>query len=142
MIGGMKALQDPDFLVLHQVHSAKLAADAGAGLASLWLLWRGHLVSGLLVHYVVPLASSALVLRGDVSHLRHTARGRYVLTRLPPSAQVIRAAGDTLMVRGARKHQPKVLLAGAAAIAGGWASGLVARVPRLAPEVSPETHVP
>lgn len=142
MIGPVKALQDPDFLVLHQVHTAKLVADAGSSLASLWLLWRGHSVTGFAVHYLVPVATSALVLRGDVSHLRHTARGRYVLTRLPHKTQAVRAIGDTLMVRGARKHRPRLIGAGAVVIGAGWASGFVRRGARLAPPVAPATHVP
>ncbi|GAC1363865.1 MAG: hypothetical protein NVSMB32_05860 [Actinomycetota bacterium] len=137
----MKALQDPDFLVLHQVHPAKLAADAGSGLASFWLLWRGHTVTGLVVHYGGPLLASALVLRGEVSHLRHTARGRYVLTRLPASTQAIRAIGDTLMVRGARKKEPKLIAAGALAVGAGWAAGLLSPATRLAPPVGPEARV-
>lgn len=142
MIALVKALQDPDFLVLHQVHTAKLVADAGSSLASLWLLWRGHTVTGLAVHYLVPVAASALVLRGDVSHLRHTARGRYVLTRLPQGAQAVRAVGDTLMVRGARRHQPRLLAAGTALVGAGWAIGLARRGTRLAPPLTPATHVP
>jgi hypothetical protein len=125
--GVVKALEDPDALLLHQVHPVKLAADAGAAAASLWLLWKGRTKSGFAVHYLVPLAASAFVLTRDISYLRETGRGRYVLDNMPPPAQGIRALGDTLMVRGARKHQARWMVAGAIGIAAGWAYGLVPR---------------
>src|SRR5437870_10420597 len=103
----VKALEDPDALVLHQVHPAKLAADASASLASMWLLWRGRTATGLAVHYLVPLVAPAVVLHRDLPPLRDTARGRYVLANKPPPAQAVRAPGDPLMVPGAPRHQRK-----------------------------------
>jgi hypothetical protein len=123
----VKALEDPDALLLHQVHPVKLAADATAGAVSLWLLWRGRTKSGFAVHYLIPLAASAFVLSRDVSYLRGTSRGRYVLEHMPPPAQGVRALGDTLMVRGARRHQPRWVVAGAIGVAAGWAHGLLPR---------------
>ncbi|HKN38378.1 MAG TPA: hypothetical protein VJ456_04610 [Acidimicrobiia bacterium] len=123
----MKALEDPDALVLHQVHPAKLAADASASVASMWLLWRGRTATGFAVHYLVPLVASAVVLHRDLSPLRETARGRYVLANMPPPAQAVRALGDTLMVRGARRHQRKLIALGALVIAAGWSRGLLSR---------------
>src|SRR5437660_12709242 len=101
----VKALEDPDALVLHQVHPAKLAADASASVASTWLLWRGRTATGFAVHYLVPLVASAVVLHRDLSPLRGTARGRYVLANMPPPAPAGRALGGTLMGRGARRPQ-------------------------------------
>jgi hypothetical protein len=123
----VKALEDPDALLLHQVHPVKLAADAGAAAVSLWLLWRGRTKSGIAVHYLIPLAASAFVLTRDVSYLRSTGRGRYVLEHMPPPAQGVRALGDTLMVRGARKQQTRWIVAGALGVAAGWAYGLLPR---------------
>lgn len=123
--GDMKALEDPDALLLHQVHPVKLAADAAGGVLSLWLLWRGRTATGLAVHYLVPLAASAFVLTRDVSYLRSTRRGRYVLEHMPPPAQAVRGLGDTLLVRGARRHQKRWMAAGAVGVAAGWAFGLV-----------------
>jgi hypothetical protein len=125
--GFIKALEDPDALLLHQVHPVKLAADAGAAAVSLWLLWRGRTKSGIAVHYLIPLVASAFVLTRDVSYLRGTGRGRYVLEHMPPPAQGVRALGDTLMVRGARKRQTRWIVAGALGVAAGWAYGLVPR---------------
>lgn len=124
----MRALGDPDALVLHQIHPIKLAADVGASVVSLWLFWRGRTKAGFAVHYLVPVAASAIVLATqDVSKLRCTARGRYVLEHMPPGAQAIRAAGDTLMVRGARRHQAKLIVGGAIGVVAGWAHGLLPR---------------
>jgi hypothetical protein len=121
----VKALEDPDAILLHQVHPVKLAADAGAAALSFWLLWKGRTRTGFAVHYLVPLAASAFVLTRDVSYLRATSRGRYVLDHMPPPAQGIRALGDTVMVRGARKHQARWMVAGAFGVAAGWAHGLL-----------------
>jgi len=50
---------------------------------------------------LLPLAlASVLLLRGDVEPLAQTARGRYVLAHMPPSAQAIPAAGDVLTALG------------------------------------------
>lgn len=123
----MKGLEDPDALVLHQAHPVKLAVDAAAAGTSLWLLWRGRTKLGFAVHYLVPLATSAVVLATtDVSRLRDSVPGRYLLS-LPQGGNALRAAGDTLMVRGARRHQPGALAAGGAAVLAGWSSGLLRR---------------
>jgi len=68
-----------------------------------------------------------VVLHRDLSPLRETARGRYVLANMPPPAQAVRALGDTLMVRGARRHQRKLIALGALVIAAGWSRGLLSR---------------
>jgi hypothetical protein len=93
----------------------------------MWLLWRGRTATGFAVHYLVPLAASAVVLSQDLSPLRETARGRYVLANMPPPAQAVRALGDTLMVRGARRHQRKLIALGAVVVAAGWSRGLLSR---------------
>lgn len=128
----MKGLEDPDAMVLHQVHPAKLAVDAASTVASLWLLWRGRTKTGLVVHYLAPLATSFVVLRGDVARLRDTAAGRYVLT-IPQGGHALRAASDTLMVRGARRHKPALMVIGALGVSAGWSSGLLARRALTAP---------
>ncbi|HEU5001496.1 MAG TPA: hypothetical protein VFW71_01790 [Actinomycetota bacterium] len=130
----MKGLEDPDALALHQAHPAKLVVDAGAGALSLWLLWRGRTITGLAVHYLVPMAASLLVLQRDLSRLRSTAAGKAILA-MPQGGHAIRAAGDTLMVTGARKHKPKLMVLGGLGVVAGLASGFVA--PRLSPRRAP-----
>ena len=120
-------------MILHQVHPAKIALDTGFGLLSLWLLWRGRTKTGMALHYIVPLASSFLVLRGDVGQLRGTKAGRYVLS-IPQPGHAVRAAGDTLMVRGARRKKPVLVGLGALGVAAGWSSGLLARRGLTAPK--------
>jgi hypothetical protein len=128
----VKGLEDPDAMVLHQAHPAKLAVDAASTVTSLWLLWRGKTKTGFAVHYLAPLAASFFVLRGDVARLRDSAAGRYVLT-IPQGGHALRAASDTLMVRGARRRKPALMAAGALGVAAGWSSGLLARRPLTAP---------
>ncbi|HWD07614.1 MAG TPA: hypothetical protein VHA57_00830 [Actinomycetota bacterium] len=133
---GLAGLADPDALVLLNIHPAKLAIDAVASASSLWLLWRGRTKLGFAVHYLVPAATSALVLTRDLGRLRATPAGRYVLS-IPRAGHAARAAGDTLMVRGARRRQPKVLAAGAVLAAAGWSSGLFGRAAEAPPASEP-----
>lgn len=132
----MKGLEDPDAMVLHQAHPAKLAVDAVSTAASLWLLWRGRTKTGFALHYLAPLAATFVVLRGDVARLRESAAGRYVLT-IPQGGHALRAAGDTLMVRGARRHKPGWMAIGALGVGAGWSSGLLARRRLTAPPPGP-----
>jgi hypothetical protein len=91
---------DTRALLLLQAHPAKLAADITAELASCVLLRRRKPAAGLLVRLVPPAVVSALLLRGDLEPLAQTARGRYVLAHMPPSAQAVRAVGDVLSAWG------------------------------------------
>jgi hypothetical protein len=117
---------DPEAVLLHQVHPVKLAADISASVISNALLWQHRLLPGLLVRYLLPIAGSALVLSTtDMTTLRGTAAGQYVLAHMPPAAQAIRLAGDVVMLIGAWRRSPTVLLAGAAIIIAGWSHGLL-----------------
>lgn len=117
-------------LVLHQVHWAKLAADAGASAVSLPLIWRGRRLAGLVVHFVIPAVASAALLRVDTFRLRSTRRGKYVLAHMPPAAQAVRLAGDAVMTVGAwRRHGLLIALGGLTVIAG-WSHGLVVKTER------------
>ncbi len=120
---------------LHQVHRAKLATNVSAEVLSCWLLWQQWLVPGLLVRVIPPALASTLVLRGDLEPLAQTARGRYVLEHMPPSAHAVRAVGDVVTAWGAwRRHVPTVAV-GAVMIAAGWSRGL--RPPRRPAETRP-----
>jgi hypothetical protein len=111
-------------LVLHQVHPAKLAADIGAAVVSLAMIWRGHRRAGLVVHFLVPVAASAAVLRTDTSRLRLTRGGRYVLAHMPPAAQAVRLAGDAVMTVGAWQRNGFLIAAGGLIVIIGWSQGI------------------
>jgi len=118
-----------DELVLHQVHWAKLAADGTASIVSLVLIWAGHRIVGLIVHFVTPAVASAVLLRADTSPLRSTRRGRYVLKHMPPVAQAVRLAGDTVMTVGAWRRSGFLIAAGALIVTAGWSHGLISWKP-------------
>ena len=117
-----------DRLLLHQVHPVKLAFDVTASTLSGVLLWRRRTGPGIAVRYVLPVIGSAVVLRwADVDRLRDRARGRYVLTNMPASAQIVRLAGDTVIAYGSWRRRPAVILVGLVVVVGGWSLGLLRR---------------
>jgi hypothetical protein len=116
-------------LVLHQVHWAKLAADGGASIVSLALIWHGRRILGLIVHFLVPAIASAALLRADATRLRSTRRGRYVLNHMPAGAQAVRLAGDAVMTVGAWRHNGLLIGAGTLIVIAGWSHGLILRSP-------------
>jgi len=118
-----------DELVLHQVHWAKLAADGTASIVSLVLIWTGHRIVGLVVHFVTPAVASAVLLRADTSPLRATRRGRYVLKHMPPVAQAVRLGGDAVMTVGAWRRSGFLIAAGALIVIAGWSHGLISWKP-------------
>jgi hypothetical protein len=117
-------LIDPEDLVLYQVHWAKLAADGLTSVVSLALIWTGRRVIGLAVHFLVPVAASAALLRADTGPLRSTRRGRYVLNHMPPGAQAVRLAGDAVMTVGAWRRSARIICAGTLVVIAGWSHGL------------------
>lgn len=128
---------DRQALLLHQVHPAKLAVDAAAGVGSDVLLWRGRLREGLLLRYAVPVLGSVAVLRfGRVSDLSGRQRGVYVLN-LPPAAHLARIAGDAIMGVGAWRRRPALLVAGALVVAFGWSWGTMLPMAGDRPEPAP-----
>jgi hypothetical protein len=116
--------------LLHQVHPVKISVDVSASIISNFLLWRARPVTAVAVRFVLPAASSAVVLGlADLDAVARTRRGRYVLAHMPPSAQVTRLAGDALMGLGAYRRNPALLAIGVAVIAVGWSHGLWPRRP-------------
>ncbi|HME50320.1 hypothetical protein [Mycobacterium sp.] len=115
-----------DDLLLHQVHAAKLAADIAASVVSLTMIWRGRRGAGLVVHFLIPVAASAALLRTDTSRLRLSRRGRYVLKHMPPAAQAVRLAGDAVMTAGAWRRSGLLVAAGGLVVIGGWSHGITA----------------
>lgn len=121
-------MNDED-LVLHQIRWAKLAADVGAEVVSLPLIWTGRRTSGLAVHFLVPAVASAFLLRADITRLRSTRRGKYVLEHMPPGAQAVRLAGDVVMTVGAWRRDARLIAAGVLVVVAGWSHGLIVRAP-------------
>ena len=119
-------------LVLHQVHWAKLAADGGASIVSLTLIWNGRRIPGLIVHFLTPAIASAALLRADTTRLRSTRRGRYVLKHMPPAAQAVRLAGDAVMTVGAWRHNGPLIAVGTLMVIAGWSHGLMRAAPNQA----------
>jgi hypothetical protein len=118
-----------DELLLHQVHWTKLTADGTASIVSLVLIWTGHRVVGLIVHFVIPAVASAVLLRTDTNPLRSTRRGRYVLEHMPPVAQAVRLAGDAVMTVGAWRRSGFLIIAGLLIVIAGWSHGLIPSKP-------------
>ncbi len=111
--------------LIHQVHPAKIGADAAAAVVSSVLLWRRRPGAGVAVRCVVPAVGSVAVLAlADLDGLARTRRGRYVLAHMPPSATAVRLAGDALMGVAAYRRSTMLMLAGAAVVAVGWSHGL------------------
>lgn len=128
----MASMQLTDRILVHQVHPAKIGADAIASLISNVLLWMKEPKPAIAVRVVVPVAGSIAVLSlADLDALAKTRRGQYVLAYMPPSAQAVRLAGDVLMGWGAHRRNFTVLVAGAAVIAVGWSYAVWPRRPEL-----------
>lgn len=113
-----------DAYLLHQVHPAKLATDVSADIASTWLMWRRHVPHALLTAFLPAAVTSAVLIRRDLSGIRDTRRGRYVLAHMPPSAQAVRFIGQVLAWRAAYRHHLGGIAAGHLLIAVGWSYGL------------------
>jgi hypothetical protein len=117
---------DHTALLLHQVHPAKLGTDIASSLASTVLLWRRNVLAGLLIRYVPPLVASTAVRRfADLDARQDRPSGRYVVAHMPPAAQAIRLAGDTVMAYGAWRRRPAIVTVGVIVIALGWSDGLL-----------------
>ena len=126
----MIGMERAEGALLHQVHPAKIGADVAASLVSNLLLWQEHPKAAVAVRLAVPMVGSAAVFGlADLDGLTRTRRGRYILAHMPPSAQAVRLAGDTLMGVGAYRRSTPLLVTGAAVIAIGWSHALWPRVP-------------
>jgi hypothetical protein len=117
--------RDGETYLLHQVHPAKLATDLGADLLSTVLIWRGRVPLGVIAGFIPAAVASALVSRRDLSALRDSARGRYVLAHMPPAAQAARLAGQVVAWRAAARHDVRGILLGHVIVAAGWSHGLL-----------------
>lgn len=88
-------------------------------------LWNERPKAAMVVRVLLPAAASAAVLSiADLDRLTRTRRGRYVLAHMPPSAQVVRLAGDAVMGVGAYRRSGMLLVAGALLVGIGWSHAL------------------
>ena len=88
-------------ILLHQVHPFKLAVDWGTGFAAAWLLWDQKLLPALIVGFVPSIAVSIfMILRVDLSPLKDSSFGRYVLSARTRPNDSVRLAGR----RRGRRH--------------------------------------
>jgi len=94
---------------------------------SLALIWTGHRVLGLAIHFLTPIIASAILPRTDTTALRSTRRGRYVLKHMPPAAQTVRLTGDVVMAVGAWRRSSCLIVIGTLVVTAGWSHGLVSR---------------
>ena len=91
-------------------------------------MWQRRIPFALVIAHVPPVVASALVLRRDLSVLRGTRRGRYVLAHMPPGAQAVRMLGQITAWRAAYRHRPGAILIGVIVIVAGWSFGPLSRV--------------
>ena len=116
---------DHERYLLHQVHAAKLATDITFGIVSIVLIWRHRVMSAFVIAFVPAIVASALVLRLDLSGLRDTRRGSYVLANMPPGAQAMRILGQIFAWLAAYQRRPNGIVAGLLITLSGWSFGLV-----------------
>ena len=113
----------------HQIHPAKLAVDAAAGVSAVLALSQGWFVSGVAVAVAVPAAASFAVLqRADLERLKHSRFGAYVRKFMTPAAQFQRIAGFGVLSAAAWVHSYLLGVFGAALIIHAWTQGLL--IPR------------
>jgi len=113
-------------VLLHQVHTLKLAADISGSVLSDVFLWQRRLLPGIVVRLALPIAGSGVVLSlADVERLRATRRGQYVLENMTPGATAVRLAGDIVMAVGAWQRKPVLISLGLLVVMAGWSKGLL-----------------
>jgi hypothetical protein len=122
-----------DRYLLHQVHAAKLGTDITAGIVSTVLMWRRRIVPALVIAHVPAVTASVLVMRRDLSGLRDTRRGQYVLAHMPPAAQAVRLLGQIVAWWAAYRHRPGGIVVGAVIVVSGWAFGAKGILARFLP---------
>jgi hypothetical protein len=108
----------------HQLHPAKLLVDWGAGLFSLYPLWRHQLVAGMAVMLVPPVVASILVMRfADLEPYARSRLGQYLARSMTRLTEAIRLAGMAVMALGAWYQEWLLIGAGLLVIAAGWSLG-------------------
>lgn len=112
----------------HQIHPAKLAADIGASLVSLYFFWQHALVLGLVAHFAPPVVASALMVTfGDFEAQKRSRLGRYIAWHMTRAIEAVRLAGDIVTIVGAWLQSPLLIAAGLVIVLAAWASGPLRR---------------
>jgi hypothetical protein len=115
-----------DRILLHQIHSAKLATDVGSGVLCLYFLWQHRLPVAVLIAVIPPLVASGLLLRfADLKTLQRSALGVYVRRHMTPAMQAVRLCGFLAMAGGAWYHSPVAILGALGIVAVGWLKGVI-----------------
>lgn len=114
-------------LVWHQAHPFRVVVDAVSAVVAVWLLWKHHLVLGILVAIVPSLLASAYLLAAA----RASSYGDWPLTRffaasLVGPLQLLRLAGLVLAAIAGWYHTWWLVAIGAALYALSWSRGLFA----------------
>ena len=117
-------------VLYHQIHPAKLATDISAEIVSLYFLWQHELVLGLILHFVPPVVTSAvLVPFGNFEVQKHSRLGRYISWHMTRAIEAIRFAGDIVAVFGAWFRLPALIAGGLLIVLLAWTSGPLRRPP-------------
>jgi hypothetical protein len=115
-------------ILYHQIHPAKLSVDILAAIVSLYFLWQHQLLLGLVIHFGPPVVASALLVRfGHFDAQKNSAFGGYVAQHMTRTVEVVRLAGDILMIFGAWYRAPAVIATGLLIVLAAWASGPLRR---------------
>ena len=120
-------------ILYHQIHPAKLAADIGAEIVSLPILWYHFLWWGLAAHFAPAFMASALLLRfGDFNAIKNAPRGNYLRRYMTRPAEATRFLADIAMMVAAWYHRPTIIAIGLLAVLAAWTHGLLLRQPSRA----------
>ena len=86
----------------HQIHPLKLLTDWGAGVVSLYALWRHELALALVIMLAPPPIASFLVIRfADLERYKESSFGRYIARYMTRTVQAVRLGGMVISSVGA-----------------------------------------
>ena len=112
-------------VLYHQIHPAKLAADVGGSLVSIYLMWRRRFVAAMLGAFVPAVVASVLVIRyADLERRKHSRFGRYMQRYMNRRVEAWRFFGQVVMWVGAWYRVGKLIPIGLATVVAAWVSGL------------------
>jgi hypothetical protein len=113
-------------VLYHQIHPAKLAADASGSLVSTYLMWRRRFAWAMLAAFVPAVLASVLVIQyADLERRKHSRFGRYMRRYMDRRVlDAWRFFGQVLMWVGAWYQVGKLVPIGVATVVAAWVSGL------------------